>query len=530
MKKTISIVLTAMMVLSTSLLGCNSSKEASTNIKPSENVNKTGLPIVKEKLSLKLAAKSLYNKNFTDLKFFKDLEEKTNINITWDMSPDESWKEKKSLILASGDLPDAFYGGNILDDIDIVKYGKQGLLIPLEGLIDEYAPNLNKVLKENPVIKKQITSPDGHIYSLPKIQTGAVSTYDKLFINKTWLDQLSLKVPTNTEEFYTVLKAFKDNDMNKNGKADEIPFTFSFNRRENGLYSMFGAFGRIDTLDHIVMDGDKVISSATQPEYKEAIKYFNTLYKDGLIDKEAFTHDFKVYISKIQNKETKVGAFLGWSLSSTVGANNKDYVVVEPFKGKDGKQKWGNYDSVITSKNSFSITSACKEPVAAMRWIDENFEFKNSLESNYGMVGITLKDNSDGTFEFLPVPQGSTWNVQIHEGAPGVNGASILTNEHESKVKPNANILERKKLDEFYKPFHSNEAYPDVFYTAEELEKMSTIQTDVKTYIDQMYSKWMINGGIDSDWDAYIKKLKDMKLDELIKIKQAAYDRFKSSK
>lgn len=34
-----------------------------------------------------------------------------------------------------------------------------------------------------------------------------------------------LKLPKNTKEFYQVLKMFKENDPNRNGKKDEIPLT-----------------------------------------------------------------------------------------------------------------------------------------------------------------------------------------------------------------------------------------------------------------------------------------------------------------
>ena len=45
----------------------------------------------------------------------------------------------------------------------------------------------------------------------------------KIWINQTWLDNLGLDVPTTTEELYTVLKAFKENDPNGNGIQDEYP-------------------------------------------------------------------------------------------------------------------------------------------------------------------------------------------------------------------------------------------------------------------------------------------------------------------
>ena len=93
--------------------------------------------------------------------------------------------------------------------MDVIKYASQGMLIPLEDMIDEYMPNLKKILDENPQYRKQITAPDGHIYSLPTINELNPTTHDKWFINKTWLDNLGLEVPTTKEELEQVLLAFK---------------------------------------------------------------------------------------------------------------------------------------------------------------------------------------------------------------------------------------------------------------------------------------------------------------------------------
>lgn len=530
MKKLICGVLVLSMTLPIVLGGCAKEKKNEEQKSVSKNLNETGLPIAKEKVNLKFAAKSRYNKNFDDLKFFKELEEKTNVHIQWDMSPEDGWKEKKSLMFASNDLPDAFYGQSILDDMDIVKYGNQKMLMPMENILDKYGANVNKVLGLNADYKKQITAPDGHIYSLPTLIEDYPSVFDKLFINKTWLSQLGLNMPETVEDFYKVLKAFKENDMNKNGKADEIPFVFAHNKKENGLYSMFGAFGLVDSIDHVAVKNGKAVFTAIQPEYKEAIKYFNKLFSDGLIDKESFTHDFKVYISKLQSKEPKVGAFMAWSLSSAVGPNNKDYVPLAPLKGTNGKQLWGRYDSKITSRTSFSITSECKEPEIALRWINESFDWKNSLQIGQGMIGVTLKEDPQDKFAFLPIPSGTTSNELIHQASPGVNGIYAITNETWSKVTPNENLKERRELDKFYSPYVTAEIYPNVYYTTEEVEKLAGMQTDILAYAEQMYAKWMINGGIDQEWDGYVKKLKDMKLDDLIKIKQDALTRYNSNK
>ena len=52
-------------------------------------------------------------------------------------------------------------------------------------------------------------------------------SYPKLWFNYDWLEKLGLEEPQTTEELYEVLKAFKTQDPNGNGKANEIPLTGS---------------------------------------------------------------------------------------------------------------------------------------------------------------------------------------------------------------------------------------------------------------------------------------------------------------
>ena len=67
----------------------------------------------------------------------------------------------------------------------MVKYGAEGILIPLEDYItEENTPNLYKIFQDYPEYKGSITAPDGHIYSLLSIDDGYVTTTNNpVFIN-----------------------------------------------------------------------------------------------------------------------------------------------------------------------------------------------------------------------------------------------------------------------------------------------------------------------------------------------------------
>ena len=385
-------------------------------------------------------------------------------------------------------------------------------------------------MEKNEESSKQLTAPDGNIYSLPSLTELSPTTHDKLFINKVWLDQLGLEIPETLEEFREVLIAFRDNDMNGNGRADEIPFTFLYNRKENGLFSLFGSFGQLDKIDHFIVEDNQVVYTATTEPYKEAIKYFNELYKERLVDKEGFTHDFNVYTAKIKAPEKNVGSFMGWSLSSSAGTNKDDFVPLPPLKGKDGNQVWNTYTSAINAKGSFAITNKAKNPEVLMSWIDLHYDPETSLQIDQGLFGRTLEKREDGTYHYLPIPEGKTFTEMIHDYSPGVNSLGAVTMEIASKLELNANLQERKELDQFYAPYNvpAEKVFPSVYFSMEEVEKIAALETDIKAYVDQCYANWIVNGGVENEWDSYLSKLDKMNVKEYIQIYQTAYDRYQS--
>lgn len=541
-KRTTALLLTAAMTVS-SFTACVPKADSATSTTQASaageeaaafEMNKEGLPIVNQPITYEIAASTQKNKNFKDLEFFQELEKETNVIVDWNMSSDDGWNEKKSLLFASNALPDAFYGQGILTEVDIMKYASQGMLIPLNDLIKEYAPNLKAILDENPQYRRQITAPDGNIYALPTINELNPTTHDKLFINKTWLDNLGLEVPETPEEFEAVLQAFKDEDANGNGDPnDEIPFSFRMSstdpyNRQQGIQSLFGTFGQLDDIYHFVVnDGEVVYTPATEP-YKQAISWFHDLYSKGLIDKEVFTHDFNVYVAKIQDPGKIVGMFLGWSGNATAAANKDDYVAMAPLKKTNGEQIWRTVDAKIISKGSFAITNQAEHPEVLMRWIDESYDMETSLEICQGLLGHALEITPDGRYQQMELPEGTTLDTVIHDFGPGNDGTFAVMQPIIDKLNLNANLTERKELDKFYSQYNvpAEDMYPNVFFTEDEIEEIGVLQTDIDSYVAQKYAGWIVEGGVEEEWDEFQKKLKDMNVDRYIEIYKTAYDRY----
>jgi putative aldouronate transport system substrate-binding protein len=171
-----------------------------------------------------LITKHPLTQDLKKMEWLKKVEEETGIKIKWE-EVTADWDQKKGAMLASGDVPDLIIGPNAITDADFVQY--QGLFEDLSDDMDKL-PNVQAMFDAKPETEGIATQLDGNIYGLPKYQRFWPGTATRQFINQQWLENLGLEVPTNWDELYVVLKAFKDEDANGNGdKNDEIPMDFS---------------------------------------------------------------------------------------------------------------------------------------------------------------------------------------------------------------------------------------------------------------------------------------------------------------
>lgn len=505
--------------------GCSKDKEEASE-GTTDNFNATDYPIVDEPITLQMMGKSSpVQPEWSGMGFFEVMKEKTNINFDFRTAGSDDYKQKKQLAFASLELPDLFYGGELTSDEE-VKYGSQGILIPLEDLIDDYAPNFKKLMEKHPDLEASITAPDGHIYAMPGLDTTTQSKTPIMWLNGPWLDKLELDQPTTTEELYDVLKAFKEQDPNGNGEADEIPLTA--NLPADLRVGLLPDFGIVQNEGIYETDG-KVAYAYVQDEFKEYLTYLNRLYKEELLDNGMFSHTWEQFIAK----GSKVGVFSTWPivmLGFEDATEALDYPVLPALTSPTNDEKLVIEMSEIR-RGRAAITSENEHPEATMRWIDNAYSEEGSILSRLGIEGESFEWNDDKTEWKLLAKDGLSTTETNAQYAPGVgtNVPMVLSQELFAKEdNPTIHAI-NDQLSEILLP-HAKLPYPLVYFTEEEQDRISTIKPDIETYFEQMEAKFITGAeSIDGKWDEYVNTLKDLGIDELVEIHQAAYDRWEKS-
>ncbi len=498
-------------------------------------------PLVNEPLTLHFMAPrpSDYAGGYADMKLLKEYEAMTGIKIEWEEIPSSGWGEKIQLVLNSPELPDVIYSGGISAS-DAAKYGRDGVLLPLNDLIENHTVNIKRLLASRPDLKKLLTSPDGNICGLPQIDE-SVSTQiaGVLGMNMTWLENLGLEIPTTIDEFTEVLRAFKTQDANKNGDPnDEIPLSLrstNSSDRTTWIGSFFGPFGVVDDSTHIMVKDGKVIFVPETEGFKNALRYFNGLYKEGLLDAESFTQDSSTFYAKARSPEG-IGAsyvFSTFDLDENDNTYN-NYDLIDPIKGADGKAlvNLANYISGV-AQNRYMITADCADPVAAIKWIDywcDNGE--NALTMRFGYEGDSwawLDDEHNQFTELAQTPNGDKVNqAYVSQFTPYTNAVMWELQDLWRKKKNSAPyFIERaEKANGSYRAVAVTEMWPMVAFNEEDNEIFAEINTDLVNYVENTMTLFMVNGFTDAEFDAFVKRCHELRCDELVQLYQGRYDVF----
>ena len=134
-----------------SIMGCGKQQRLDAEINPDTPVSDVQFPLKEtEELSFITSAPATSTQDPNKRVIFQRMEEQTNVHIDWTCFVSDQFSDKKNLALAQfGNLPDGLFNAG-MSDYDLLRYAKQGIIIPLENLIDKYMPNLQAVFEKYP--------------------------------------------------------------------------------------------------------------------------------------------------------------------------------------------------------------------------------------------------------------------------------------------------------------------------------------------------------------------------------------------
>lgn len=553
MKKIMKFLVVLGLLSTTVLSGCsekgntNNTTKETNDVKATSNINPPGtFPIVKEKVTLKvMAGQRPFVEDYTTNWFTKWFEEKTNVHIEWETAPEgDQATQKLNLTLASGTYPDVFMNLPITNEM-IELYGGQGVFLPIDEYYEENTVELKKIFEKNPAAKEIITSNDGHIYSFPEVNECFHCTYQaKLWIYQPWLDKLGLEMPTTTDEFYNVLKAFKTQDPNGNGKADEIPLAGSPSGWNTDITQfIMNSFAYYDTVNgetskYLFMNNGQVDAVFNKPEYKEGLAYLSKLYNEGLIAPTSFTMDNNQLTQLGENKNDVILGSAGGGGPFFVSIDSetkrwKDYVTVPPLKGPGGDAFVDTVNNPGVSPGKLVINANSELKEVAMRWADAFYNEEVMYNQLFGEPNVDWKkadaslkgvNGEQAAYEVIS-PVSIMQNKGWDQAAPSFRDAAFRLSEG---VKNPEDSLEVKLYNETlkYQDFRKDDVIvPPLVLSDEQSSEILDMRKSIMDYVKEMQVRFITGDqSVDKDWDSYIAELDNMNLKRYLEILNEAYN------
>ncbi|WP_235886191.1 type 2 periplasmic-binding domain-containing protein [Paenibacillus cymbidii] len=467
--------------------------------------------------------------SLNDMEAYKELEKITGIHVDFKHPASGQETNQFNLMMSSGDYPDviewnwAAYPGGGRAALD------SGAIVKLNDYIDKYAPNLKKLLTDNPDIRKQISTDNGDIYSFPFLRNApTLQTYFGLGIRKDWLDKLGLQVPTTIDEWHAVLKAFKEKDPNGNGKADELPLllnkgTFNWG---NPIINAWGI------RNDFYLDNGKVQYGALTPQYKEFLATMRAWYKEGLIDPDYAATDAKQKTAKVTGElvgamDVTVGGGIGTFMNAMKDKNPAFNLAGAPYPTlkKGDKPVLGQMEPIFNGLGA-AISKKNKNVVETVKWLDYKYGQQGSMLFNFGVEGKSytmVNGFPTYTDDVMKNKDGLAFGVALTKYAIPF-GAPI--SQDTRYMDQNAALPQQKEALQLWTQPDNKGWLPTLSLTSEEASKFATIMNDVKTYNDEMFDKFIMGAEPIENFDKFVEKLNKMNVQDAVKIEQAAYERY----
>lgn len=564
MKKIISIIIASIMTLGafSLLAGCSKTKYDPNNFLPTGTAENP-YQIVKEKVTIKIfVPRGGSNPHFNDMKMFKKLSEITNLAFdfievdtsSYSQVRSTAWEDKKN-------LPDLFLFNNSV--AEQVIYAQFGAMTPFNdpnlsvdgmavgSLIDNYMPTYKALMEDNFNIdtthsaKEIATFEDGNMYSTLNVSDVPRDLTFKMFINEQWLNNLredgrkmsdGSVIPTaneikTVEQYIDILRLFKKYDVNRNGKdSDEIPVTAKDLTYLRNF--ILAAYGYVYPSVEITNDASEIVYVPGTDAYKKYLETMNILYTEGLLDQETFSMKTDSQMA-IKGLEGRLGSFVSAAAYITVGMDKESqYVTFGPITSEyynGDPLQWG-FSNFIPSGAVIPTGTPYVREIA--RFLDIMYSDLGCQLIAYGEEDVDWTwDDENKTSWTFNVPADWKGSQEDYRATitPNVGTGSALYWNYDFVGKMNDPIITKlNRMSERYTPYLKQPVPEEIKMTEKEYNDIELISASIESYIKSAEYDFIVGKkNINSNWDAYLSNLVKYRSNDLTKIYNDAYNRYK---
>lgn len=484
-------------------------------------------------------------KDYNTMPVFQALAEETGIEVKWIYNTSTQYANNTDPVGIKG--IDAIYHSGF-SNLKLYDYGRRGRIVAIDQYLDSM-PNFARILKSRPDIAEALKSPDGHIYSLPRVEEMGLKAYPNiLYLNRKWVnkliadnnlpqgvtltsEQLVDGLDISRNEFKALLQKFNDLDMDGDGSAsNEVPLAFVSGNWQGNESDLIASFGVPENREHKTVLNGKITFTIEDEKWFNAVKELADWYQRGLIRSSSFTQSDNDFLARGQ--DGRYGAFYWWEKDTVLSQENRDdYIIVLPLRDDDGNRYVGVSNEQEVEKGACVILDSCEDKEGLLSYFDKFFEPEYSAQLNYGSIksGAFLPDKVNG--KLIPNDDHGVQSADDFRMKNAPYGVVYLTKEvWDSSVEMESRAkLRLENLEQYVKPysFVGVTAIPNLNYTQEELLTLNTYESSLANNIASWFTGSITGGTIPTreSWQSFLDTNRNS-IDMVIRINQIAYDRY----
>lgn len=468
--------------------------------------------------------------SLSDTEFGKKLQENTGITVEFQHPAVGQVAEQFNLLLSKSTLPDIIEYSWLTYAGGPQKAIEDGVIIPLNDVIDNYCPNLKAYLEANPDVDRMIKTDEGAYYCFPFIRGGEqLKTSTGLMVRGDWLEELGMEVPKTMDEWYDVLTAFKEK------KGAEAPFTYQYSSlglTDNNPFAY--AYGA--PRNFYIGDDGKVHYGAIEDGYREYLKTMNKWMSEGLLDVDLATLTGDQVAAKVTNGTA--GASFGWCGSNLGTWTNAGKATMESFSlvpapyptlESGAKPEFGQKDNAYVNMGGAVITTSCKDVELAARLLDYAYSEEGHMLFNFGIEGVSYTmENGEPVYTdlLLKNPDLSITHAMAGYIRANYNGPFVQDEAYASQYYT---LDAQKEAIALWSDTNAgSHILPPVTPTVDESKEQAQIMNEINTYRDEMTMKFILGNKSFDEWDDYVKTIEGMNIDRVLEIQNAALERYEA--
>jgi len=462
---------------------------------------------------------------------YQKAEADTGVEIEY-LHPAAGTSKEAFQLLFSGELPDMiqvraehWYNGGLQALYD------DGIIIDVTPYLEQYAPQYLEVLNVSDTTRAQCYT-DGKVLGFYKITHAPALPYNRVNVNKDWLDEMGVAEPVTIAEYEAYF------DWVLANKPDVVPLYIG-NLTTTSAQMMNLFTGAYDFLYDWYVDRDnpeKVRYWANSPHLKEYLTMMNEWYNKGYLGK-----DFLALTAAEAQALFDAGKLA--AICDSVDATFNRVTALEngfattnlPYMRKEKDSVLGSgltdFPVSLTAPFVTVITSSCENVEAAVQYLNYGYTYEGAMPYNFGIENEGFVWGEDG------LPKFTDLMINNPDGMTVSNTSYVLKGHFASRycypdnlAHPNVASKKEALANRTKWAGDTNEQnflqLPPIKLTAEETAERAALMAQVDTYAKEMMLKFIMGAESLDNFDKYLVEVTEYGLAGATAITQAALDRY----